>query len=175
MANPFSGIITSAMKTLFNNAINAMLASDACGRTCRIYYGITKYETCSDCSGNPIGKKNSNAYIAGGYAPVGSTNQCPTCHGEGKRPVESTEDVVLCTIFDYKKFAPMGTTFSIAEGSFAQTLCHISLLPKLKNANYILLNNTISPYSEHKFQRFGEPEPCGLGSDDYILTLWKRM
>lgn len=175
MTNPFSGIITTNLKNLFKNAIDSLLESGVCGRTCRIYYGVTKYESCDACSANPVGKKSSNSYLAGGYAPVGNTNQCPVCHGTGKRPVETTEDVTLCVIYDYKKFIPISTVVTPGNESYAQTICPIALLPKLKNANYIIFNTNILPYAEHKFQRLSEPEPLGFGSDDYIAILWKRI
>ena len=176
MSNPFSGIVSSALRTTYKNMVDALLETSACGRTCKIYYGVTRYETCPDCSANPIGKKPSNAFIGGGYAPVGNTTSgCPTCGGTGKRGIESTEDVTMCVFYDYKRFMPMATVFTVGQDHFAQTLCHISLFPKLKNANYALLDTAIAGYSTPKFQRMGDPEPLGIGGSDYILTLWKRM
>ena len=42
MVNPFSGIIDSNFKTVFNNAIFGILENDALTITCTLEYGITK-------------------------------------------------------------------------------------------------------------------------------------
>ena len=45
MVNPFSGIIDSSLKTVFNNAISAILENDALTIACTLDYGITRYES----------------------------------------------------------------------------------------------------------------------------------
>ncbi|GAH09218.1 unnamed protein product, partial [marine sediment metagenome] len=26
-----------------------------------------------------------------------------------------------------------------------------------------------------RFERIGEPEPCGLGANDFVATMWRRI
>ena len=40
MANPFSGIIDSSLKSVFNNAISAILEDDALTVACTLEYGM---------------------------------------------------------------------------------------------------------------------------------------
>ena len=58
MVNPFSGIIDSSFKSVFNNAISAILADDALTISCTLEYGITKYEDCVNCLYDPIGQSH---------------------------------------------------------------------------------------------------------------------
>ena len=61
--NPFSGIIDSNFKSIFNDAISSMLDSTACTVPCTLKYGVTKYDSCANCIYDPIGKKSSNRYL----------------------------------------------------------------------------------------------------------------
>ena len=69
MVNPFSGIIDSNFKTIFNNAISAILEDDALTVSCTLEYGITRYEDCVNCLYDPIGQKSSNRFQNGGPVP----------------------------------------------------------------------------------------------------------
>ena len=55
--NNFSGIINSDFKSLFKDAISALLYDDALTVPCKIYYGVTKYQDCTNCVYDPIGQK----------------------------------------------------------------------------------------------------------------------
>lgn len=58
----FSGIITSDMKSLFDNAIGSLLEDAALTVQCTLHFGVTKYEDCSNCIYDPIGRKSSNKF-----------------------------------------------------------------------------------------------------------------
>ena len=64
MTNPFSGIISSDFKQLFNNAISSLLYNDALTLPCTLHYGVTKYNDCGNCVFDPIGNKSSNNFKA---------------------------------------------------------------------------------------------------------------
>ena len=93
MISAFSGIIDSSFKSVFNNAISALLEDDALTTACTLEYGITKYDNCAICLYDPIGQKSSNRYQSGGPAPFPFGNLCPMCNGNGRRPVTSSESV----------------------------------------------------------------------------------
>ena len=37
------------------------------------------------------------------------------------------------------------------------------------------MNNNIENYGGYIYNRAGEPEPCGLGDHNYIITMWKQQ
>ncbi len=177
MSNPFTGIITSDMKLLFTNAIDAMLESTACTVPCRLIYGNTKFTDCSNCIISPVGGRSSNRYQSGGPAPF-SFGQCPVCFGLGKIPDEQTEVVNLSVIWDYRdwiSFAGVDAKTLSKEG-FVQTISSLSdTLVNIKRAKSLIIDTDIEKYVHHRFDRHGEPNPIGLGADTYIVTMWKSI
>lgn len=81
--NPFSGIITSGMKTMFSNALSSLLLNTACTTPCRIIYGSTKFTDCVNCIYDAIGQKSSNRYQDGGPIPFQLGTLCPVCWTAG--------------------------------------------------------------------------------------------
>lgn len=171
--NPFSGIITTELKTLFSNMIDALLESTALTLPCEFIYGITKWETCPNCNFNVSLGKSSNTYKSGGpiYFDHGI---CPVCKGEGRKEIPSTEsDIYMAIIYDHKKWLPMNFTPSSPETSI-QTISSIELMPKIKRAKEIIVNTDIEAYVRQRYVIDGEPQPYGFGNDLYIATIWKR-
>lgn len=173
MANLFSGIITSEFKQLFNDAISALLYDSACTLSCTLYYGITKHEACANCVYDSIGQKSANRYQDGGPAPFPFGTICPMCDGRGKRGVESTEDINLMVIWNYREFIDVGTINNPA--GTIQTLTFDEHTPKLKRAKELVVATDITNYSNHRFQRISEPQPCGLGNTEFVSCLWERV
>lgn len=167
MPNPFSGIITPALKTTFNNMIDALLEEGACTVPCTLVFGGQKFVACSNCAGG--------IYVPGGPIPFPNGKICPLCNNKPIQ-VEETEEVHLMVIFDSKKWRTMAATTSPKTfNELAETMCHMTLYPKLKAAKHVILNNTNELYSRNVYKRMGEPEPCGFGDMRYILTAWERV
>lgn len=173
MTNVFSGIISAGLKTLHKNAISALLYNDALTLPCTLSYGITKYEDCQNCVFDSIGRKSANKYQDGGPAPFPFGTICPLCNGAGKRGVESTENISLCVIWDYKEFVNV-TTVNNPLGTI-QTITFDTNTPKLKRAKHIVVATNIAAYANHRFERISEPQPCGFGSTDFVSVLWERI
>ncbi len=72
MPNPFSGIITSDMKTIFNNAIDALLEDSACMVPCTVYYGDTNNTDCPNCLFNVVTGRSSGLWTFIGYRVTGN-------------------------------------------------------------------------------------------------------
>lgn len=169
----FDGILTTEFKTLFTDAIDALLRSDGLALPCRFVYGGTKYTLCTNCQFNSITGKSNNVYKSGGAVPF-YHGQCPMCSGEGKIPQEaSSEPIYLAVVWDYKKWLPMSIKVESPDGMI-QTISSMSLISQIKKAQEIIVDTNIEKFVRHRFIRYGEPEPAGLGSDDYIVTLWQR-
>ena len=173
MLSPFSGIIDSNFKTLFNNAIFAILEDDALTIPCTLEYGVTKYENCTNCVYDPIGRKSANRYQDGGPAPFPFGTICPFCNGNGRRPLTSSENVKLAVIFEPKQFLEINTPVNTADG-FIQTLAKKTMTPKLQKAKEIIVATDLSGQFSHRYQRVGEPFPMGLGNNEFVICMWRR-
>ena len=173
MVNPFSGIIDSSFKSVFNNAISALLENDALTIACTLEYGITKYEDCVNCLYDPIGQKSSNRFQNGGPVPFPFGSLCPLCNGNGKKPVTSSENVNLAVIFEPRQFLEMSTPVNTADG-YIQTLANKNMTPKLQRAKVILVATDVSGFFSHRYQRVSEPTPIGLGNNEFVLCTWRR-
>ena len=173
MVNPFSDIINNEFKSIFNNAISALLEDGALTVTCTLEYGITKYENCANCLYDPIGQKSSNRFQNGGPVPFPFGSVCPLCNGNGKKPVTSSENVNLAVIFEPRQFLEMSTPVNTADG-YIQTLATISMTPKLRRAKDIIVATDISGFFTHRYHRVSEPLPIGLGNNEFVICTWRR-
>jgi hypothetical protein len=173
MVNPFSGIITDEMKSLFNNAIGSLLEDTALTVQCTLFFGVTKWEDCVNCTYDPIGKKSSNRYQHGGPVPFRNGGMCPICHGQGKKPTISSENVSLGVIYDYSQFMDLGVSVNDPDGTI-QTIAKKELTPKLKRAKELQTSIDISNYGHHKFERISDPQPVGFGNNEFVFCNWRR-
>ena len=174
MVNPFSGIIDDSFKSVFNNAISAILEQDALTIGCTLEYGITRYENCTNCLYDPIGQKSANRFQDGGPIPFRFGGICPMCNGNGKKPVTASEDVNLAVIFEPRQFLEMETPVNTADG-FIQTLAKKDMTPKLQRAKEIIVATEVSGFFKHRYERISEPSPIGLGNNEFVLCTWRRM
>lgn len=170
----FSGLISSDLKQLFSNAISSLLEDTALTVSCTLYFGVTKYEDCSNCIYDPIGRKSSNRYQDGGAAPFRFGTVCPICGGQGKKPVITTENLNLAVIYDYRNFLNSQTPVNIPDGSI-QTICANSLMPKLLRAKELQTSTDIKNYMDARFERITDPQPVGFGNNDFVFCTWKRI
>tara|TARA_R110000824_G_scaffold130213_6_gene291986 strand:- start:595 stop:1122 length:528 start_codon:yes stop_codon:yes gene_type:complete len=173
MISPFSGIIDSSFKSIFNDAISAILEDDALTIACTLEYGITKYESCVNCLYDPIGQKSSNRFQNGGPVPFPFGGICPLCNGNGKRPITSSENVKLAVIFEPKQFLEISTPVNTADG-YIQTLAKKAMTARLQRAKEIIVATDVSGFFSHRYQRMSEPLPIGLGNNEFVLCTWRR-
>ena len=177
MPNPFLGIITSEMKTLFTNAIDALLEDDACMVPCTLIFGDTRWTDCSNCVFDAARNRSSNKYQAGGPI-LFNHGVCPYCHGVGGFPLAAnTETVYLMPLWDYKEWIDWqgSSEKSRSAAGLVQTISKMSTISNLKRAKEVIINTTIEKYTHHRFTRHGEPTPCGFGNDAYIFTMWSHV
>ena len=177
MSNPFSGIISSEFKQLFNNAIDSLLENNALTLPCKLrYVGQQNPTFCNNCIYDPITKLSANLYNNTGPNPFADGTICPVCMGNGTTDSESTittKTFNLAVIFDSKYFLNANKLINIPDGTI-QTLCSIYLISHIRNANDMIVDTKIQNYGQYIYQRDSDPEPAGLGDNKYIITLWKR-
>ena len=110
MSNPFSGIISTTLKTTYTNAIDALLEDAALTVPCKIYYDSWKYEDCSLCVNKDPGSIGGTPFSPGGSNILPNTQTCPVCGGTGKRRIEvDPESIYLLVIFDYRQWITLGS------------------------------------------------------------------
>ena len=173
--NNFENLLSPQFKQLFNDAIDSIVGNNGLVTSCKLKYSNQSgsQKLCNNCLFDSISRLSSNIYNNTGPAPFTEGSICPVCLGMGVSKNDNEETVKLAVIFDSKYFVNFGGPVNIADG-MVQTICDISLLPKLKDANEAIFNTDISNYGNYIYQRANDPQPCGLGSHKYIITMWKR-
>ena len=170
MPNPFSGIITSEMKTLHQNMIDALLYDDALTVTCRLIFEGSLYNTNSPTTiVDPIGNKPA------GSMPFGQPSFA--LPDSGVTPNEETTTVNMMVIWDSKSWIKSSFADALVHSPevFIQTLSMISGVVLLKQADRMVVDTDIEAKVRHTFVRYGEPEPCGLGASTHVATMWKKI
>jgi hypothetical protein len=175
MTNPFSNIISANLKQTYKDAIDAILAQNALTVPCTLKYSNSANNIlCNNCIFDPISKTSSSLYNQVGPSPFPDHTICPVCLGMGVTKNSVEEIIHMAVIFDSKYFLNWSSkTMNIPAGA-VQTICSISLIDKIKDANEVVFNNNISNLGNYIYQRAGSPEPCGLGDHNYIITMWVK-
>lgn len=168
MSNPFSGIITEGFKDLFENAISALLEDQSLVLDCELIYGVTRYDDCPNCIYSSVSQSSSGRYKQGGPIPFIFGEVCPVCDGAGRFPVESKENMQMMVIWDMKNFINVGGDVVIPQGSI-QTMTYFDRIDKIRRAKSLIVSS-----GRYEYNRFSEPEPCGLGRTSFFSCIWKR-
>lgn len=169
----FDDLINSTFKNLHKDMIGALLQDGACTVPCRIHYNSTRFTMCSNCLYDNIGKKSSNRYKGGGPIPF-NHGLCPVCNGGGKIQQIDTEIIYLATIWDSRSWYNIGLTQIQLAKINVQTMSKIDTYDNLMRATSIQLDTGIENYGIPQMVRVGEPQPCGLGGNHFIITSWTR-
>lgn len=170
----FNNIITKEFKQLFNSAIDTLLAENALTVPCKLKFESMKRDLCYNCVFDPMANRSAN--IKKDNAPIDFPDYsiCPVCNGFGYVDTSKDEIVNLAIIFDSKYWLNWGSkSMNIPEGT-VQSLCSISLLPKIRNCKEMIMDTNLAEYGNYNYSRSGDPEPVGLGSNEYIITMWRR-
>jgi hypothetical protein len=175
--NQFNDILNHNFKSLYNDAIDALLDKSGLSVPCLFRYdGAQNTVYCNNCIFDTISQLSANKYNGTGATPFPTNAVCPVCMGMGKTISPSSgETIYLACIFNSKYWVKMSSqVLNVPDGS-VQTLCKNTLLPKIRNAKDIIIDTTnIGPYGNYTYQRAGDPEPVGLGDHRYIITMWTR-
>lgn len=168
----------STLKKLYNDSIDSLLADNGLVVPCTVKYSdIGKDTVCPNCIFDPISRLSSNRYNGTGPINFPTGSICPVCVGEGTIVASSKSEILnLAVIFDSKYFLNWSASrnIDIPDGT-VQTICKISLISKIIQAQSILIDNSLSSYGKYEYSRSGDPQPCGLGDHRYITTIWSRI
>jgi hypothetical protein len=161
------------LQQIYNQQINSILAVDGLTTECVLNYGVSKRNLCPNCIFDVNLKKSSNKYKIGGPAPFVSGMICPYCNGIGYYGEIKSDQIYLAVLWDYKKWISPPLNISNPEG-YIQTICHKSKLAKIRQAKDItvILNRQLS---NPIFELYEEPTPAGLGDNEYLFCMWKKI
>ena len=140
---------------------------------CRLYIATDRTEPCDKCVKNNIGGRGPNPFI-NGLPGKNSNNNCALCGGSGRKPVENIDNVDLVVIWDNKKFIDAGGRVRYSDGNVQTISVASKTYSKIKRCSWAIFDTDIESYNNDRYERDGEPKPCGLVSHKYIITNWKK-
>ena len=171
MANPFTGIITTAMRQLWKDAIDSLLEDNALTVPCRPVYeggGETDIPSPGGIT-DPIGNKPPGIFLHGSpkFAPHGNDTQALSTSGT---------TIYLCVIWDSSDWikTTAANTLINAPDMAVQTLSDQADFLILKRVNKLVIDTDIEATVRHTFYRASEPEPIGFGQHNHYLTMWSK-
>jgi len=170
----FENLITPEFKQIFKDSIDTLLAQNSLSVPCILKYENTKRELCYNCVFDPISQRSSNNPKSDAVQPFPFGSVCPVCMGFGYNDTSSDETVNLAIIFDSKYWLNWGSESSRISTGMVQSLCKIELLPKFKNCKEMIMDTNLSNYDNYRYSLAGDPQPAGLGSNDYIIAMWEK-
>lgn len=162
----------SALQSVYNDQMNMLLANTGLTTRCLLNYGITKKDICPNCIYDPNLKKSANKYKTGGPKPFVNGRICPYCNGAGYHGLIKVDEVYLAVIWDYKYWINKPINIQNPTGMI-QTICHRSLFDKLKKAKDLTIIYR-DANSNPLFKLSEEPNPIGLGDNNYLICNWER-
>ena len=170
----FENLITPQFKQIFKDSINTLLAENSLTVPCKLVYENIKRDFCYNCEFDPISQRSSNRHKTGGPIYFARETICPVCNGYGYINTVNDETINIAIIFDSKYWLNWGSNSARISDGMVQSICSIDLLPKFKNCKEMIIDTNLSNYDNYRYSLAGEPEPVGLGSNDYIISMWKR-
>jgi hypothetical protein len=173
--SPFDQIFTNDLKAIYNDAIDAILNDTGLTVKCRLLYsGQENQQYCNNCIYDQISKLSSNIYNSTGPNPFPENSICPVCMGMGIVDSDSSEILSLACIFDGKYFLNWSSKTANIPDGMIQTICRSIYLPKIRNANELIVDVDLEKYGGYNYQRDSDPNPVGFGDNRYIITMWRR-
>ena len=161
------------LQQIYNNQIDLLLSSTGLTTRCLLNYGISKKNICPNCIYDPNLKKSANKYKAGGPRSFPNGMICPYCKGAGYYGSQQIDEVYLAVIWSFKDWIIKPINIENPSGMI-QTISSrdvYSKFKKCKDMTVIFSENTSNPL----FRLFEDPNPAGLGDNNYLITNWERI
>lgn len=163
-----------SLQTIYNSQMNDFLSANGLTSKVVFNFGKNNKRICPNCIFDVNLKKSSNVYKDGGPIVFENGRLCPYCNGIGYDQDISTSEGYLAVIWDYKKWINPPPSISQPEGMI-QTISNKSYLWDIRQCDNIDIIYPSSINKAHKFMLYGEPNPGGLGDNNYIICMWKKV
>lgn len=162
------------LQATYITQMDQLLAPTGLTTRCLLNYGVAKKNICPNCIYNPSLKKSTNKYKTGGPRPFPQGMICPYCKGSGFYGNIQVEEVYLAVIWSYKDWVIKNINIENPTGMI-QTICDRTLYSKFKKCENMTVVYTENSAANPLFQLDEEPNPAGLGDNNYLITNWKRI
>jgi len=163
--------IPSGIKEIYNEFADEMINNDLIGQDCTLIYPPKK-EPCPNCVSNTFGGSSANVFRTGGPMPFNFGN-CPMCGGSGFKETEITASIRLRIYWNRKEWKNIDIPVQVPDGAVL-TIGFLTDLPKIEQANEIILIDKQSTYKNWRYVLAGEPFPHGFQKDKYFMAFWAR-
>ena len=170
MANIFE--FSSDLKLKCSQAIDDLI--EAAGKSCKLVYPPIKWKDCPDCSSNldPIGRKRSNRYIGGQLVPI-NINDCKTCGGKGKIPVENSETIKMLCDWNPRNWVDRNILVRTPE-TILQTKGYMKDIIKVKRALHMIVQVDMKSLLNSILVLSSPPiDDNNLIQGNYFVCFWK--
>lgn len=161
------------LQNVYKKHIDLLLASTGLATQCEFNFGITKQNICPNCIYDVNLKKSSGKYKFGGPLEFALGKICPYCSGSGYYGEQRSVVGYLAIIWDYKKWINPPPNINNPEG-FIQTICDKSYLSHIKQCKDMTVVYSVNG-SNPVFTLYGEPNPAGLGDNNYLFCMWQKV
>jgi hypothetical protein len=167
-------------KKIFKNTMDQIIGSNgALTVPCKLLYSssLSSVNICNNCIIDPISKISTSKYNGSGPISFAEGSLCPVCNGRGVLSIETKEETInMAVLFDSKYWYNLNNNTKLINiaNSAIQTISSIDTISKIRNANSLIVNTALAQYGSGRYERAGDPEPCGLGDHEYIFTMWKN-
>ena len=166
-------ILPSGLRQDFVAAVTDII--EVAGRSCRLFYPSIMID-CPDCTA-PVGGYSSNYFENG--TTFNSLAECASCGGSHTIEKEASyEDVTMLVRWNPQKWwkSPITDQMQLNTNyGFVLTRGFLTDLPKIRKANYMVLNSPITDYEGGRFVLDGEPvDENNYGAGNFLSAIWRR-
>lgn len=158
------------LQGMFNKQIFTLLEQDGFTTECTLTYVETFKNLCPNCLFDVDLNKSANVYKTDGPMLFNEGRICPYCKGAGYYGYNEVDTIYMAILWDYKTWISPPNNIINPVG-FIQTLCHRNLLSYIKRAKSL----SVAYETDTQFALYGEPEPTGLGDNEFLLSMWKKI
>lgn len=145
--------------------LNDSLVSEL-GKQCLLIYPV-KRTACSNCIPNPLTKKSSGVYKAGGPKPFTNGEICPWCDGNGYFEQESTDTITARVYWEVKNWEKLNIPNVRKASDVIEIRGFLTDKPKLLQCEFLQIDS-------HRFTLSGNIMPYGLVENRYFSSYWVR-
>lgn len=170
-------IITNEYKQIFNEAIDHLISQDGLGTACKMSYNsnINSSTECDNCLIDPIYKKSMGKYNGSGPRSFVEGSVCPVCNGDGYIVINNSEILYMAVLVSEKSWIDIGLDRTQLPNGSLQTISKADTFTKIMNSYSMSISDQNGINDNLLYQRNSDPTYVGFGSNNYIITMWKRI
>lgn len=175
--NMFNNILNNDVKNIYKEAIDALISENGLGTPCRLTYNsnITRQTDCDNCLLDPIYKKSTGKYNGTGPRIFSEGAVCPVCNGEGYIVDNQSEIIYMAILVSEKTWIDIGVNNVKLPNGSLQSISKADTFTKIMNSYSMSISDQNGINNNLLYERNGDPTYVGFGSNDYIITMWKRV